>query len=149
MSSKQEVPFEDLGRLAGLDLCQLRNVWAKHLGSVPAYKSADLMRLHLAYELQVRTYGGVNLLTRRRLRRLYRAFKTNPQHIPLSKYYLRPGTVLTREWKGTVHRVAVMDEGFEYKGMRHRSLSAIAQLISGTKWSGPVFFGFRATPPIK
>ncbi len=52
-----------------------------------------------------------------------------------------PGTVLTRAHGGKQHRVKVLDDGFEYRRKRHRSLSAIARLISGTPWNGFLFFG--------
>ena len=100
------------------------------------------MRRRLAYELQVRAYGGLKTETRR-LRRLYEAFKADPDYTPLPNYGLKPGTMLTRGWKGATHRVGVMDDGFEYQGKRYKSLSEIAGRITGTKWSGPAFFGFR------
>jgi hypothetical protein len=48
-----------------------------------------------------------------------------------------------RQWDGQIHQVTVAEEGFEYKGARYRSLSEIARLITGTRWSGPLFFGLR------
>ena len=54
---------------------------------------------------------------------------------------LRPGTILVREWRGVSHRVVVLDAGFEHDGKQYRSLSEIARTISGTRWSGPRFFG--------
>ena len=39
----------------------------------------------------------------------------------------------------------VLEEGFEYQGRRYASLSRIATLITGTRWSGPVFFGLKET----
>jgi hypothetical protein len=52
-----------------------------------------------------------------------------------------PGTVLTREYRGRVLRVTVLDAGFEHEGHVHRSLSAIAELVTGTRWNGFLFFG--------
>jgi hypothetical protein len=52
-----------------------------------------------------------------------------------------PGTVLTREHKGRILRVTVLDRGFEFEGRVHRSLSAIAELVTGTRWNGFLFFG--------
>jgi hypothetical protein len=101
------------------------------------------MRRRIAYELQVRAYGGLKTETRQQLKKLYQAFKADPAYTPLPNYGLKPGTMLTREWKGTTYRVGVMDDGFEFQGQRYRSLSEIAGLITGTKWSGPAFFGFR------
>jgi Protein of unknown function (DUF2924) len=51
-----------------------------------------------------------------------------------------PGTVVTRIHKGVEHRVTVLVDGFEYQGTRHRSLSQIASLITGTPWNGFRFF---------
>lgn len=57
---------------------------------------------------------------------------------------LAPGTVLTREFMGKTHRVVAMPDGqFEYGGKPYNSLTAIANEISGSRWSGPAFFGLR------
>jgi hypothetical protein len=53
------------------------------------------------------------------------------------------GTVLVREWHGVGHQVRVLEEGVLYRGERYRSLSEIARLITGTRWSGPRFFGLK------
>ena len=53
----------------------------------------------------------------------------------------KAGTLLTREFKGKVHVVKVLDDGFEYESQRYKSLSAIATEIAGTRWNGFVFFG--------
>ena len=57
---------------------------------------------------------------------------------------LSPGTRLLREWQGQTHHVTVLPSGFEYDGKVFRSLTAIARLITGTAWSGPLFFGLRS-----
>ena len=56
---------------------------------------------------------------------------------------LKPGAKLVREWRGEVHTVIVMEDGFEWKGGHRRSLSAIAREITGVHWSGPRFFGLN------
>jgi hypothetical protein len=56
---------------------------------------------------------------------------------------IKPGTRLIRQWDGQTHQVTVAEEGFEYKGERYKSLSEIARLITGTRWSGPLFFGLK------
>ena len=55
-----------------------------------------------------------------------------------------PGTVLIREWHGVSHRVTVLKDGVQLRGTRYRSLSAVARKITGSRWSGPRFFGLRA-----
>ena len=57
---------------------------------------------------------------------------------------LSPGTRLLREWQGQTHHVTVVESGFEYEGKVWRSLSGIARSITGTPWSGPVFFGLKS-----
>jgi hypothetical protein len=58
---------------------------------------------------------------------------------------LLEGTRLLREWRGVTHEVTVIDGGYEHEGRRYRSLSAVARTITGTQWSGPLFFGLRKT----
>ncbi|MBV1896917.1 MAG: DUF2924 domain-containing protein [Rhodobacteraceae bacterium] len=53
------------------------------------------------------------------------------------------GGRLTREWNGVTHAVDVIEGGFLWGGQRHSSLSAIARAITGTRWSGPRFFGLK------
>jgi hypothetical protein len=117
--------------------------WRQRLGTPPQHISADLTRRRLAYELQVREYGGLKPETRRRLRQYYKAFKANPHHTPSSNLGLKPGIVLVREWNGAEHRVTVLGQGFEHRGERYRSLSQVARRITGSRWSGPAFFGLK------
>jgi hypothetical protein len=56
---------------------------------------------------------------------------------------LKPGTRLMREGMGRTYEVSVLDNGFSWHGTDYRSLSAIARKITGTAWSGPLFFGLK------
>ena len=56
---------------------------------------------------------------------------------------IKPGAILVREWKGQSHRVTIVEDGYAYQGKTYESLSVIARLITGTRWSGPRFFGLR------
>jgi hypothetical protein len=62
---------------------------------------------------------------------------------PVMHSMLRPkiGTRFIREWNGRLHEITVLENGYEYDNRSYRSLSEIAHLITGTKWSGPAFFG--------
>ena len=51
------------------------------------------------------------------------------------------GTILVRQWRGHTHTVLVREDGFEYEGQHYRSLTVIAERITGAHWSGPRFFG--------
>jgi hypothetical protein len=50
---------------------------------------------------------------------------------------------LLREWDGRVNVVEVLDRGFRWNESQFQSLSAVAHAITGTKWSGPRFFGLE------
>ena len=56
---------------------------------------------------------------------------------------LKPGTRLVREWQGRTYDVRVLDGGFSWQDTHYRSLSALARKITGTAWSGPLFFGLK------
>ena len=135
----------EISELEGLPLDGLRNLWKERLGVVPKHQSADLLRRRLAYELQVRAYGGLRAEVRRRLSKLHKAFANDSTYAPQASQRLKAGTVLTREWKGVTHQVSILEQGFEYSGEHYQSLSDIARRITGTKWSGPAFFGLRKT----
>jgi hypothetical protein len=54
---------------------------------------------------------------------------------------LKTDASLVRQWRGHTHTVLVREDGFEYEGQRYRSLTVIAEQITGAHWSGPRFFG--------
>ncbi len=137
----------EIAGLVALDLSQLREIWVDRIGPVPKHQSLDLLRRRLAYELQVKAFGGLKPDTRRRLRQLYKAFKARPDFTPLRSRDLKSGSVVTRAWKGQVHKVHVLEKGFEYRGQQYNSLSEIATIISGTKRSGLQFFGLGERRP--
>jgi hypothetical protein len=133
----------EIARLNDLGLDELRRVWKERLGVPPAVASTGLTRRWLSWELQAQARGGFDATTRRRLRRLCKALRADPPSTTLPDGGQRPGTILTREWNGVIHRVMVLEDGFAWNGQKHGSLSQIAQKITGTRWSGPRFFGLR------
>jgi hypothetical protein len=133
----------EIARLDDLGLDDLRKLWGRLVGEVPAHHGANLLRRRLGYELQARAHGDLPTEARRRLKRLHQAFKADPAYTPLPGLGLKPGTVLTRTWRGVLHHVDVLDNGFGYRGERFGSLSEIARQITGTRWSGPLFFGLK------
>lgn len=63
---------------------------------------------------------------------------------------IKPGTRLLRDWQGETHEVIAESTGqFLYRGKTYRSLSAIARTITGTRWSGPTFFGIATNNQAK
>ena len=51
-----------------------------------------------------------------------------------------PGSVLTRPYKGDTLQVLVLADGFEFEGVKYRSLSAVAKAITGSHCNGFLFF---------
>ena len=96
----------------------------------------------IAYRIQERMLGGLDPATRRRLDRTADelAQGRRPSAGPIA---IKPGTRLLREWGGVVHEVIVLEKSVRYRGELWPSLSAVAREITGSRWSGPRFFGLR------
>src|ERR1700736_1442132 len=98
------------------------------------------MILILGCRLQDQAFGSLSAGARGRLRHLSLAFERDSDSTIPSAPPIRPGTRLVRQWRDQVHLVNVEANGYEYQGARDQSLSEIARLITGTRWSGPLFF---------
>ena len=129
----------EIANLSNLSLSELRKVWSERLGTPPQLASTELTRRWLAWELQAAKQGGLDGATRRQLRQHGRSLTTSS--VASSAVRAKPGTVLTREWRGASHKVVVLERGFSWNGQTWASLSEIASQITGTRWSGPRFFG--------
>jgi Protein of unknown function (DUF2924) len=123
---------------------QLHALWEQLFKQAPPrqVRRGLLIRI-LAYRIQEQAYGGLNPATRKRLRELARKFEADPNAEIRGAPRIKPGTRLIRDWGGKTYRVTVLENGYEYAGQRYASLSEIARLITGTRWSGPLFFGLR------
>lgn len=135
MSSGAVQVASALTELAALDRPTLAHRWEKAF-DVPAPKScqATLLRSALAWHIQ----SELDRSARDRAAKALNRAAQSPAASALS-----PGTRLVREWLGATHHVTVVDGGFDYAGQHWTSLSAIARSITGTQWSGPLFFGLR------
>lgn len=133
----------EIESLAALDLEALRATWRHHWGEAPGYRSRDLLGRALAYKIQAEAFGDLPAPAQRRATELAERFTQDRSFTPSTVRAFMPGSSLIREWHGTRHEVAVIDDGFLYQGAKFRSLSKVAQRITGTKWNGPVFFGMK------
>jgi Protein of unknown function (DUF2924) len=139
---------DEIARLRDLDLRGLRARWH----SVFRRKAPDHMPRHLlyrviAYRLQAERLGDLDRDTQRFLDQVA-ARTRNGHELPVKgdhsrRHGLQPGTLLVREWDGKPQRVVVLEQGFAWNGTTYRSLTEIAFAITGTRWSGPRFFGLR------
>ena len=120
---------------------ELRLAWRQlHRTGSPPGLSRDLLIRALAHQLQERAAGGASRALRRRLQTLTEEFdkrsgSIDPGIVP------KTGTTLVRQWHGHAHTVLVCEDGFDYEGQHYRSLTVIAERITGAHWSGPRFFG--------
>jgi hypothetical protein len=136
---------QKLNSLLQLSKSELIKLWRQLLNNEPPLEIRKaLLRRVLAYRLQEQQSRGLGNTHLRRLRQLATALEANPNATVSSRPPIKPGTRLVREWKQQVHTVEVRLEGYDYNGAHYESLSEIARLITGTRWSGPAFFGLKA-----
>ena len=139
---------DEIARLRDLDLPTLRARWRSVFRrKAPAPLPRHLLFRILAYRLQAERLGDLDKETVRLLDRIASGNLGNGHSSVLGKQSrfgrLQPGSMLVREWDGARQRVVILDRGFAWNGKTYRSLSAVAFAMTGTRWSGPRFFGLR------
>jgi hypothetical protein len=138
-----------LAELSQNPIQQLRQRWRTMFRTdPPAAFGPDLLRRSIAQRIQEQHYGGLSVSAQRQLNQVVKAMASKPDgRIELPRR-IKTGAVLVRTWKDKSHRVTVLDDGFSFEDRTYSSLSEIAREITGTRWSGPKFFGLRATIPM-
>jgi len=143
-SNGSEQLFAEIEALQSETVLQLRQRWKALYGTEPPQRaSRDLMMRAVAYRLQERALGGLSTATRRLLERIADDVNAHRPARVASTRKLHPGAILLREWGGVQHQVTVLQSGVQFRGKQHRSLSEVARIITGSRWSGPLFFGLR------
>src|SRR6266852_657835 len=123
----------------------LKQRWRALYGTAaPRRISRDLLIRALAYRIQEKALGGLKPSTRRLLAKVAADASARRPIEVAAEPSLKPGTVLVREWHGTQHQVIVREGGIVFNGKQYKSLSEVAYRITGTKWSGPRFFGLKS-----
>jgi hypothetical protein len=148
MSTTVLKQIADLERMTARELHER---WWQLIGTEPPRYNRDCLIRRLAYRIQELAHGGLALTAREKMNRLLDdagyddigAVRASRRGLPRKRGPAILGTRLIREWNGERHEVTAVEGGFEFRGRRYRSLSAIAKLITGTHWSGPAFFGLR------
>src|SRR5258708_3777897 len=148
---KQPFPGSDTGKTSGeiaaltdLSVSELKDRWRSIYGTEPPPRSSrKLLVSAIAYRMQERVFGGLKPSVRRLLERA--SEDAGGHGISHSRPATRAsaGTVLIRDWQGKSHHVTVLDRGVLYRKKNYRSLSQVARVITGCRWSGPLFFGLR------
>ena len=136
MSRKRASLDASLAALVTMSPARLRQRWTEATKKPLPRLSPAMLRLALAYELQVQALGGLSRTAQQRLDQAAAA-KTQTRSTA-------PGMRLVREWQGKVHIVTIGETGeIGWNGKVWRSLSEVARAITGTRWSGPAFFGLK------
>jgi Protein of unknown function (DUF2924) len=136
--------LSQIAALKTMPVADLKGRWRKLFDAEPPPYNRRFLESRLAYRIQELAYGGLKPETLERLAALAQQLDGKPTKRARSAQN-RPitGTRLVREWQGIEHSVMVRDEGYEYRGRPYKSLSAIARLITGTRWNGWTFFGLK------
>jgi hypothetical protein len=144
VTRQNDASKEALSRLPKLDFCELREQWCRlyKVDTAPRLSRELLMRA-VAYRIQQVTLGVLRPEPQRQLRQISLELKQTGKGTRRLRPPLKPGTRLMREWRGRTYEVLVLDDGFSWQGACYRSLTAIARKITGTAWSGPLFFGLK------
>src|SRR5271163_1794687 len=145
VSSTTSALAHEIAALRKATPADLKERWLALYGSEPPRRiSRDLLIRALAHRIQERALGGLRPSMRRLLAKVAADASVRRPIQVAPEPNIRPGMVLLREWQGTQHQVIVREDGIVFKGKQYKSLSQVAFRITGTKWSGPLFFGLKA-----
>ncbi|MBF0309300.1 MAG: DUF2924 domain-containing protein [Magnetococcales bacterium] len=137
--------LQQVTALQNMDGTELRKMWIQYFQSDPPSNNRGYLVKRLGYRLQELALGGLTPVVEERLKALAAGEGDPKKDTGRKQDSDRPvaGTRLIRQWKGIEHCCTVLEDGFEYEGRKFRSLSAVANFITGTKWNGLLFWGFR------
>lgn len=142
MSSELERQVENL---RGMSRQQLKDRWCDLFKAAPPEAfTPDLLARGIAWRMQERVLGGISAESRRVIGASGIGENASAKRRSTAGASLRPGNRLVRRWRGRTYVVEVGADGLLYDGERYSSLSVVAGKITGTRWSGPKFFGLVA-----
>lgn len=148
---KPRYPFPEslvaqVAALPSMPIAELKALWRETFKTEPPTYRRPYLERRLGYQLQENAYRKHNpTLLEQNEQRIDQLIKYGVQKKRDGKHRLEPGTTLIREYREVEHRVTVtLDGDYEYEGKRYSSLSVIAREITGTRWSGPLFFGLKS-----
>ena len=139
------VVLAQLAAMQRLSVVGLKAKWEDLFGTPAPNNARAFLELRIGYRIQELTYGGLKPDTVKRLEALGEQFDGGSPMTRRIRTDLKPitGTRLIREWQGVEHVVTVTRDGYEWQGRPYKSLSSVARGITGTRWSGWVFFGLK------
>jgi len=153
-STSYKTPQAIIAKIAALPdmpMNDIKALWKSLFGTDNPTHNRQFLERRIAYRLQEIEFRKVDrALMDRNKRRIQQFIESGKNKKSDRDLQLAAGTILTREYQGRELRVMVSVDGqYEYEGRPYRSLSRIAKEITGTAWSGPVFFGLKIKPTAK
>lgn len=115
-------------------LPELQAMWKEYFNEPTTSQNKEFYISRLAYRIQELAYGGLPREQQKMIAKMYVPAEMRNNLPPT-------GTRIVREYHQVEHSVVILNDGFEYNGMKFPSLSAIAKKITGRKVSGRHFFG--------
>jgi hypothetical protein len=135
---------KEIASLRDLELSVLRERWTEfYPNPAPIHLRREFLIKAIAYQMQVRLFGGLKPETKRKLREIADSLREGKPDSFLTAPKIKPGTKLIRSWKGENHIVTALESGFAWKRKHYDSLSEVARDITGTRWNGLLFFGVK------
>lgn len=133
----------EFARLSSLERDALKASWQRlYSCAVPVNASRTFLTYAIAHRLQEEILGGIRPSTRRMLKKAAEDTACG-RKISMPGASFKAGARLLREWHGVTHEVIIAEDGVQFQGKHYRSLSEVARIITGTRWSGPLFFGLK------
>lgn len=142
MNEKQVTVAAQITDLSCMPMADLWSLWDRYYPRRPDHPNRTHIESRIAYKLQEEAFGGLAPETKQRLESIGAKHSKIKIRTKPREFEFTPGTILLREWGEREHRVTVTADGlFDYEGRGFKSLTAVARQITGTHWSGPMFFG--------
>ncbi len=134
-----------ISSLSQLHMDDIKSLWRRLFAAETPTHNRQFLERRIAYKLQeVECRKSNAALLERNRRRVAALVDTGKLKKRDRDYRPVAGTVLTREYQKVEYRVTVTaDDQYEFEGRLYPSLSVIAREITGTRWSGPLFFGLK------
>ena len=149
---------EQIAAMTRMTVTQMRTRYIEGFGEPARSSNRQPLIRRIAGRLQALEHGTLSQRARRKAAELADEANlrlTAPKDAPLAAAPPRPvnsgqyrdrrlpppGNVIAGTYKGQSLRVNVLEDGFEYEGLRYRSLSAVAKAITGSHLNGYAFFG--------
>ena len=143
MMTQANTTIAQIAQLPNLPMDNLWALWDELFDRRPGHHQRTYLESRIAYKLQERAFGGLPGHVRTKLEKIGETGEV-PNHKRRAENELAPGTTLVREYNGITYRVRVLEDSrFDLDGRPFKSLSAVARAITGSVYSGPVFFGLK------